>query len=211
MTPAAFSLKSMRLAGALASVLVVLSLSAGPASAHHVARFTDVKGDANAINDQLEGLCCDVSTPVVSQPSADIVATSVRTLYRDGRPVATQVRITMAGAIKDGNFGYELRIFSSRCGSIYGSFTADGGQITEECNKHSRRVARGVGVHSKGRTLFVRLPYDLNRRYGLLRPGDRLKWFQTISNLGGDGGELQGPPRLDFADAPLTMTFKVGT
>ncbi len=205
MTRTALSWKYMRLAGALASALVVLSLSADPASAHHVVGFTDVKGDANAINDQLEGFCCDVPTPVASQPSADIVATSVRTLYRDGRPVATQLRITMAGAITDGNFGYELRMISARCGTIYGFFSADGGRVTEECNKNVRRVSHGVGVHSNGRTLLVRLPYNLNREYGLLRPGDVLRSFQTISNLGG----RTVAPRLDWANA-FRMTFKVG-
>ncbi len=129
MTRTTLSLEHMRLVAALVSALVVLSLNAGPASAHHVVRFTDVKGDANGINDQLVGVCCDVATPVASQPGADIVATSIRTLYRDGRAVATQLRITMAGSIKDRNFGYELLMISARCGSIHGFFTVTSGLL----------------------------------------------------------------------------------
>lgn len=72
---------------ALLTALALLTIPAAPAAAHHVARFSDARGDANGINDQLEGFCCDVSTPAASQPQADIVATSIRTLYRDRKPV----------------------------------------------------------------------------------------------------------------------------
>ncbi len=194
-----------RLVGAFAAALVVLALSAGAASASTV-EFFDAHGDANGINDQLEGFCCDVSTPVASQPSADIVATSVGTLYSDGRAVATELRITTAGRIQDGDFAYELRMQSARCGSIFGFFTANNGSITEECDKSRTRVRHGVAVHSDGRTLFVRIPYDLNPAAGVLSPGDVLSHFQTISNRG--VGPL-APPRLDWANAPRAMTFEV--
>ncbi len=203
MTRTARARTRMRLVGTLVAALVVLALCAGTASASTVG-FLDTKGDANGINDQLEGFCCDVATPVASQPGADIVATSVRTLYRDGRAVATQLRITMAGRITGGHFNYELRMGSARCGSIFGFFTANSGRITEECDTSRTRVSHAVAVHSKGRTLFVRFPYNLNRAEGLLRPGDVLSRFQTISNLGGTF------PRLDWANAPSGMTFKVG-
>ena len=169
--------------------------------------FSDARGDANGINDQLEGFCCDVSTPVASQPQADIVATSFRTLYRNRKPVATQLRITMASAIEGGGFKYELRMRSARCGSIFGLFTTRSGQTSEECDTSKRRVAHDVRVHSRGRTLIVRFPYNLNRAAGLLRPGDTLSHFQTISNLSFSTVML---PRLDWANAPYRMTFRVG-
>lgn len=98
---------SPRLGAVIAALgaLAMLTVTAAPAAAHDVVAFSDVRGDANGINDQLEGFCCDVSAPVGNQPKADIVATSIRTLYRDRRAVATQVRITMADTIKGGGFG----------------------------------------------------------------------------------------------------------
>ena len=148
-----------------------------------------------------------MSTPAVSQSQADIVATSIRTLYRDGKPVASQLRITMASAIRGGGYGYELRVTSARCGNMSGSFTANKGRIIEGCDTSKVPISRAVGVHSKGRTLFVRIPYNLNRSQGLMRPGDALSRFQTISNFGTGPFPL---PRLDWATARPEMTFNVG-
>lgn len=204
MTRVARNSSSLRAVGVVLTALALLSVPATPASAHHVKSFSDARGDANGINDQLEGFCCDVSTPPASQPQADIVATSIRTLYRNGRPVATQLRITMATAVKGKDFRYELRTSSARCGSIFGDFTAEDGYITEECFTNIRRQAHDVAVHSKGRTLFVRLPYNLNPAARLLAPGDRLRAFQTIARFG------PTLPRLDWANAPRDLTFTVG-
>ncbi len=61
------------------------------------------------------------------------VGVTVRTVYADGRPVATQVAMTVQGRIDD-QFGYELRLISSRWGSAYGFFTSDSGRVTADCD-----------------------------------------------------------------------------
>ncbi len=58
---------------------------------------------------------------------------TVRTVYADGRPVATQVAMTVQGRIDD-QFGYQLRLISSRWGSAYGFFTSDSGRVTADCD-----------------------------------------------------------------------------
>lgn len=96
---------------------------------------------------------------------------------------------------------------SRRCGSIFGTFTANSGRITEECDTSRTRITHRVAVRAKDRTLFVRFPYYLNPAHGLLSQGDRLSGFAAITNAGREG--VPYFPRFDWS-TDYRLTFTVG-
>lgn len=196
----------------LAALAVLAFALATPAAARM--SYSDVSGDANAVNTQGKrgfGHGGDVSTGPASVASADITEVSFSKRTRDGRLWGYAVKLTMAGKVSDGTM-FSVFAVTGNCDPMTAKHvrTVEGKKVTEltsDCDGRGRIIRRLPPATVRGNTVTMTVP--LKALPMGVRRGSLLSEIYAYTVAVGPNVEpFLHAPKLDIASTGAT--YRIG-